>query len=67
MLIARQSGWRRDVPRQQRLVVVGGLRTRQRLEQGNKIGVAVDVVGFSRFHQRVQIGRGLGAGHGIAE
>ena len=60
-------GWQRNVPRQQRLVVVGGLSERQGHEQGLQIAVRVDAVGLAGLQQRVQICARVGAGHGIRE
>lgn len=37
------------------------------MEQCHQIGVGFDLVGFAGFDQRVEIGAGLGTGHGIAE
>ena len=42
-----------DVPGQQRLIVVDGLRERQPLEQRDEVAVRLDVVGLGRVDERV--------------
>ena len=60
-------GRQHKVPRQQRLVVIGGLRERQRREQGFQITVRVNPVDLAGLQQRVQVGARVGAGHGARE
>ena len=40
---------------------------RKRNEQGQEIAVAVDAVDLAGLQQRVQVGAGVGAGHGVGK
>ena len=54
-------------PRQERLVVIGGLGVGQCLEEGDQIRVGAYTVGLAGFKQRVEVGAGGSAADGVAE
>ncbi len=59
--------WKRNGPRQQRLVVISSLGFWQRNQQCPQIPVAIHTIGSTSLHQRIQIGAGVGTGHRIGE
>ncbi len=54
-------------PRQQSLIVVGGVRVRQTFEQRDEVLVRLNAVGFAGLHERIQVSGGVCAGDGVTE